>query len=815
MAKANYAQTNFTAGEVSKTMLSRPDVDRYANALKEARNVIILPQGPVAKRPGFRFVAAVKDSSKQVRIIPFSFSTSQTYILEVGDEYIRFFTNEAQLQDVITDKGFTNGTFASDISGWTDRSTGTGTATYSTGNLLLTSGAGTDYGRAYQKLPAGLGLNTYTVTLDATLGLVTYRVGTTAGGSDIASGSVASGVGVNFNFTLTAQSDVYVEFENITASTTRRIDNVVLSLASVPYEINTPYQESEIFQLKFTQSGDVLYIVHPDHQPRKLNRLGTARWTLEKLDFIDGPFDDVNVIAAKTMTTSAAGDTGTAVTVTATGHTPFASTDVGRLIRHKRVGKWRSIKITAFTNSASVSGVFQDDNPTGYTAGASPDWRLGEWSATTGWPEVVTFYQSRLMLSKNQTIYGSKTGDFEKFSPSDVDGVVQDNMGLKYTIGSDKVDKIVWLSASKVLAIGTVGGEWILRAGSLTNPEPLTPTNVLVTRETAYGSDQYLQVQRPGENVVIFVNRTTRRLHEYIFNYEVDGYTAPELTLLSRHITKSGIKDTAFANDNLWMSLENGKLVSLSYLRDQKVVGFSYHQLGGFLDGFTQAASESVAAIDSSDLSYEQLWSVNKRTIDGATKRYIEFLENQFEPEDDSDKEDAFFVDSGLTYTGSATNVITGLDHLEGEEVAVWADGAVRPNATVTAGSITLGSTDQTKASVAQIGLPYRALIETLDPEVGGDNGTAQGRIKRISHVTIRFIDTLGCLIGPDEDSLDDFYFRESDDPQDNSPPLYNGFKKTEFEGDLTEEANVVLVSDDPSPWTIGSILTDIVVHEQ
>jgi hypothetical protein len=814
MGRANYIQQSFTAGEINKKLYRRTDLDKYSAALKEATNAICLPQGPIGKRPGFRYVAAAKYADKAARLIDFEFNVEQTYALEFGDQYIRFFTNESQLLDSITGKDFTNGTFASDISGWTSASSGTGSISWSAGVLRLVSGTAGNEARAYQQLVSGLGLATYTVTLDVGTGSVNYKVGTTANTSGIASGTLTAGVGKTFNFTLTAQSDVFVTFENATASATHTIDNVVLTVAATPFEIDSPYLEAELFEIKYTQSADILYIAHPSHPIMKLSRLAAARWTLTELDFIDGPYDDINADVAKTLSTSAAGARGTAVTVTASGHTPFASTDVGRVLRQKRGGKWRSIKITSFSSSTSVGGVFQDDNPSGYTAGSTSDWRLGEWSDTTGWPEVITFYQQRLTLGKDQTVYGSESGDFESFSPSEDDGTVTDSNGFVYRLASDQVNRIVWLSASKVLAIGTIGGEWIMKAGTLSNPEAITPTNVIVTRETSYGSSQNVNVSRPGSNVAIFVDRTARKLREFIYNYEVDGYTAPELTLLSRHVTKSGTKDVAFAEGIQWIALNNGLLVSMTYLREQKVVGFAQHNIGGAF-GSSNAFVESITSIISSDLAYEQLWALTKRTIDGATVRYIEYLEDDFDPEDEDDKDNAFFVDCGLTYDGSATNTITGLDHLEGQTVAVLADGAVRPNKTVSSGSISLGSTTQTQASVVQVGLPFTFRIRTLDPEIGGDAGTSQGKIKRIEEVVISFVDTLGAKVGRDVDNLDDINFRNADDPMNESPPLYTGYKKIIFEDEYKDETSVVIQSDQPTPITVAAVLPSLIVHEQ
>jgi hypothetical protein len=252
----------------------------------------------------------------------------------------------------------------------------------------------------------------------------------------------------------------------------------------------------------------------------------------------------------------------------------------------------------------------------------------------------------------------------------------------------------------------------------------------------------------------------------------------------------------------------------MTYLNEQKVIGFAQHIIGGSLTGEDQPMVESLCAVTAPDSSHKQIWAIIKRTINGGTKRYVEFMEELYEPTDEDDKDNYFFVDSGLTYSGVATNVITGLDHLEGQEVAIWADGGPRPNQVVVGGSITLGTTEATKASVAQIGLPTEFKIETLDPEGGGDEGTSLGKTKRVSKVKLKFINTLGCQVGPDEDNMEELVFRESDDPMDSSPPLFTGwFDEIDFEGDYTDDPKIIITSTQPSPITIAAIVQELAVN--
>ena len=144
-----------------------------------------------------------------------------------------------------------------------------------------------------------------------------------------------------------------------------------------------------------------------------------------------------------------------------------------------------------------------------------------------------------------------------------------------------------------------------------------------------------------------------------------------------------------------------------------------------------------------------------KREIDGSTVRHVEFLKPI---EFGTDVTDAFFLDSGLTYDSTATTTITGLNHLEGEIVSVLADGSSHPDKTVSGGSITLDRS----ASKVHVGFGYRSTVETLRIEAGADDGIAQGKIKRIHGVTVRFFNTVGAEMGPDTSNLDRLPFRDS-----------------------------------------------------
>jgi len=649
-------QTNFTAGELSPRLLGRVDIAKYHNGVAVLENMMVMPHGGATRRPGFRFVAEVKDSSKKVRLIPFQFSTEQAYILEFGDQYIRFYMNQGQ---------------------------------------IMSEGS--------------------------------------------------------------------------------------------PYEISTPYTEDELAELKFTQSADVMYIVHPEHEPRKLSRTGHTSWTLTEVDFIDGPYLEKKTSPEITPS----GTTGT-ITLTASSAL-FDSAHVGALWRIKHTSEWGYVKITAVTDSTHATAEVKKDLDGSGTAAAA--WREGAWSAYRGYPSCVTFFEERLIFANNQnqpqTLWLSKTGSYEDFTLGD-----SDDDAMKITLAADQVNAIQWLVSAKVLHIGTTGGEWTLSSGAL--GAPLTPTNLQAKREGTHGcsSMQALLIQ----NQVTFVQRARRKVYRRQYSYEADGYISDELTLLAEHVTGTGLIEMAYqpAQDPiLWAVRDDGVIAAMSYLGAQDVIAW-HRQV-------TDGDFESVAVIPAA--SRDETWVLVKRTINGATKRYVEFMED---PDFDA-LEDAFYVDSGLTYDGSPATTISGLDHLVGETVAVLADGAVHPDCVVDSnGRITL----QHEASKVHVGLPYTSTIKTLPVVIEQMAAGALGVTKRIHKTTARFYETVGCKTGRDLNHLDVIPFRTTSDPMDTAVPLFTGDKIIDFAGDYDTTSELYIVQDQPLPMTVLAIITELGVGD-
>lgn len=578
---------------------------------------------------------------------------------------------------------------------------------------------------------------------------------------------------------------------------------IIESSPGVPLELTTVYTLASLPGLKWAQSADTMYIVSPSFKPYKLTRTGHTSWTITAVSFLDGPYLAQNTTAT-TLTPSA---TTGSVTVTASSTTGinsgtgFQTTDIGRKIRILTSGVWGWGTITARTSTTVVTMTVS--STLGGT-GAVATWRLGAWSDTTGWPSAVSFFQERLCFANTtnqpQTVWMSKSGDYENFEPTTLGSspaaATLDDNGITLTISDDRVNAIRWMSAGRQLVVGTVGGEFTIGASS--NNEAITPSNAVVKRETTRGCAD-IQPVRIGQSV-LFVQRAERKLFEMAYNYEVDAQVAPEMTLLADHLFRSQIKEVAYQPEPwsvLWACRDDGMLLSFVYLRDQSVTGWAQHPIGG---SATDNKVLSVAVI--AGTGQDELWLVVERTVSGATVRHVEYMTYEFYPADENDKDDAFFVDAGLTYDGVAADVMTGLDHLEGKTVHILADGAAHPTKTVASGSVTLDR----EAAVVHIGLGYTSTMETMDLEFGAPDGTAQGRRRRIHQLGVKFWATLGANVGR-EGSMDAIEFRSGSDAMDESPPLFTGDKRIMFPPGWDTEMRVIVTQEQPLPCTIVGLV--------
>jgi len=656
MARSAPSFSSFVAGEISPRLEGRTNLEKYRNGLSELTNMVVMPHGGVTRRPGTEYLGEVKDSSVKTRLIPFQFKTSDTYILEFGDQVMRVYRNDLSVLES-SSKSITGAT--------------------QTNPVVITSSS------------HGLS-NGDEVYIDSLGGMTEVN---------------------NRNYLVANVTTNTFALQNLFAE---NIDGTGFTAytsggsATKIYEQSTPYAAADIFDLRFAQSADVMYIVHPSYAIRQLTRTGHNSWSFSTLSITGTPSPNIN-------------------------------------------------------------------------------------NASDNYPSVVSFFEQRLVFGNTnnnpQTLWFSKNGDYTNFTTG-----TADDDALVYTIAANQVNAIRYLSATRVLTVGTSGGEYVVTAS---NDGPVTPTTTLIRKYSNYGSAGIEPVQ--VADVTLFVQRGKRKVREFKYVGEVNtaAYQAPEMTILAEHITEGGLTQFAYQQEPdsvVWATRTDGTLLGMTYRREEDVVAWHKHIIGGSFDG-GQAVVESIATLPT-DTGEDKLYMIVKRTINSQTKRYIEVMK----PFDFGGvTTTAHFVDSGLSYSGGSTSSLSGLYHLAGETLNVLANGASHPDKAVSNGGISLDFA----ATTAAVGYGYTSALQTLRVESGSVDGTSQGKPKRIHALTLRLFETVGIEVGNSATELDRIPFRDSSMAMDEAIPLFTGDKEIEFQGGFDEDDRIYVQQSQALPMTV------------
>lgn len=765
-------QPSFSAGEVAPATYARVDLARYYTALKTCRNFVVLPEGGAQNRSGTLFITEVKNSNARTRLIPFQFSTEQTYILEFGNLYIRFISM---------------------------------------------------------------------------------------------GGQVVSG--------------------------------------GVPYEIASPYTTAQLQDLKFTQSADVMTIVHPDHPPRELSRLGPTNWTLTAITFEPGiaaptglaatprtgGTDDTTEYQYKVTAVSSISEgsveswASNTATVNSWDNKPGATLSWTAVpgADHYNVYKNKSSGVFGFIGQ-SAGTTFNDINITPETDNTVP---IGYNPFADGNnPSVVGYYQQRMAFAASvanpQTVWLSRTGDFHNFGYSDPN---KDDDGIEFVIASRQVNQIRHLVSLRELLAMTSGAEIAITGSS---DSGITPANVSAVEQSYFGSSDVLPAIYA--NTALYVQARGGKLSTLAYNYVSDGFQPQDVSVMSSHLLRGfTIQDQAFAlapNGVLWMARNDGMLLGFTFLPDQQVFGWSWHDTDGQV--------ESVASVPEDD--EDALYMIVRRVVNGVPKRYIERMASrQLTKYGTGDFwfDRAFFVDCGLTYDGRrpGTAVLTGgtdwkfpnpltlsvgtatfdagmvdrsvimygggtatsigeiltvritayisptqvtvepqtvvpeslrgisatrwglaattisaLGHLEGKTVSMLGDGNVIPQKLVTGGSVTLDS----PTLVVHIGLPITGDFETLDITLQ-NNQSFLGNKKRINQVVVLCQESRGIFAGPDADHLDEFKQRAGENYGE-PIELLTGRAEMDIQCQWDSNGRLFIRQSDPLPLTILGVMPNV-----
>jgi len=465
---------------------------------------------------------------------------------------------------------------------------------------------------------------------------------------------------------------------------------------------------------------------------------------------------------------------------------------------------WGWATITGFTSSTVVDVTIHPRGPFAATS-ASLRWRMGEFSDARGWPIAGTFYKGRLWLfgttTKPQTLWASETGDFESMSPTEPDGSVLDTNAIAYSIDTDQVNSARWLvPAPRGLLAGTASGEFLI--APVNRNGALAPGNIGADPQGDRGSHSGATPTRVS-GLVLFPQRGGKKLRQLEYDFQLDRYISPDLTALAAQITGGGFLETAYADlpgGTFYGLRPDGKVAALTLDADQKMRAWT-------LLAFPGATVESIASVPDPDGTSSDLYLAMARTIGGATVRYMEWLRDPFDGEVE-DATDAFLVDAGLTLdSATAINTVAGLDHLEGETVAIVADGSVRQSQVVASGSVAITGP---AASTVHVGLPYRARVLTLEPEVAKPGGTtSQGSKKRTPRATLRLLHSGGGSVAGLGMDFEALAYRRQVDALGAPVPLFSGDYAVSPRS-RWGTGQLDIVHDEPLPFSLLALIQEV-----
>jgi len=796
--KSRVVKNVFSSGEVSPRAEGRNDASQYENAVRQMNNFHIKKLGGAFKRQGTGFIVEALNHLKRSRTESFQVNTENAYTLELSEYKGRPIKDAV----IITESGqsITNATQANPC-------------------ILTVAGHG---------LVAGDYFDITSVSGMEELNQRSYKVSTTPT-SDTLTFSDISGTLID-----STSFGAYTSGGSLFKHTV----------------FDHPYTSNQLVDIQTAHVGDKMWTVHRDNEIQQITRVAETNWTVSIFKTMDGPYLDQNT----TDTTLTASGTSGSVTVTSSDSL-FAATDVDRHISITDSGTRGWGTITGYTSATevtvSISSNFGGTN-------AVTTWRLGAFSDTTGYPRAVTIHENRLWFAyvdgEQQSFWGSKSNEYDNFAPTETNLTVLDNNAIKFTLGDGGFDAITWLSSGYGLFIGTEGGPYIA-TGTGGN---ITPSNIQVTKQSGYGSNLLSPKLLNGS--LIYVSRTGRSVRELIYNFEYNSYVSNDLSAISEHIFREGDKaiDTAFQrypDGHFWYVMDSGELVCMLFDREQNVVGFNRHQLGGTFEKTTitsgyivegkkyriknniggadftlvgsadsnigtefvatgilplwgagdelaelsSAVVESVSSVPSVAFTEDNIYMSVKRTINGETKRYIEFLNDEFLPEHDRDYDDAIYLDSSISYSGSEVTEVGNLWHLEGESIRVLANNGDDTEYTVSNGKITL----QAGATSVKAGLSYMALIEMLPLEVSTRSGSSVGGKKRIGEAYVKLENSMGLQHGRDLDNLNTEPFRENTDYMGLPPKLFTGTLPILTNHNSTRDGGYYLVQEAPYPLNV------------
>jgi len=553
---------NFAGGLLTRKLFGRVDLSSYPLGKSISRNFIGEVQGPDTYRPGSRYVLPTRLNGL-TNFIPFVFNDDQAYALAFSDGKFCVFTDGGVItEDPKTITGIVIGTGV----------VTSGTHGYSTGDqILIYDVVGTTELNEKYFLVVKIDAGTYTL-------------------KDL------DGVAIDMS--------AYGAY--ISGGQTERV-----------YEVTSPFAEADLSGIRYAQKADLMYLVHRGYDPRKLIRSGETSWALSTFTRTKDPF--TVVISGATRANPCQ--------VTATAH-GLATGDVIEIygvvgMTQLNGNTYSVVKTGANTITLKDPVTLVDINSTGYTAYSSGGYLFKQGNM----PGAVAFYGGRLFYGGTnddpETFYGSRAPNDDgvsRFDDFTVGTNADDAVIFPIASQNNTADRIYWFAGTnKFLAIGTYGG--VYKAYGATEAAPISGTEVTVQPVDFYGVQNMLPV-RIGTNI-FYVQRGGTVLNRFGYSLLEDSYSSEDLNVLSDELTYPGMIQLAIQQGRvniMWAVRRDGVLLGISTKEQEKIAAWHTHYLGG-----TDVKVLSVCGEPHSD-NTDDLWLVVERTIDGVTRRYVEYF---------------------------------------------------------------------------------------------------------------------------------------------------------------------------------------------
>ena len=774
---ARYVQKSFNGGEISPTIHARNNLQRYENSLSKLKNGFVHAEGCVSNRQGTEFVNYAKFNDRKSRVIPFVFNTEQTYIIELGHKYARFFKDGGRIIYPSNYGVSYEGTFS--FIETVQNSDETNVYKYQLGN--------NDY--------------VYSSKEENSLSI-----------DDILYADVElSNAYCSEEFNLSSKGKITnIDIESHTIGID--VDNSKKDLRGLPVEIETPFEEKDLFKIKFAQNADIITLSCKGYVSQDLIRTSHYDWTLQPLDAKPDIQAPLNVKC--TWHGGSESSRTYKYVITAVKNETYEESErsaecscKGELEANWGVNDyidvtWDSVEgATEYNIYRSVNGVFgyvgvsttnsfRDNKIEPDIQATAPIFKNPFENNNNA--ETTTWFQQRRLFANFEDspskYVATQVGTTKNFN---ISRPLMASDAITITLSDNGVNAIKHLVGMKEkLVIFTTQAVWVAGGSDGTFSANPLPENSI---HLYFGSSDVQPVV--SGRMILFIQSGGEIVRDLGYTWSSDSYDSAELSIWAKHLFEGKtVIDMAFCDEpyhQLFCIMNDGTMNVLTYDKAQEVAGWGQYT--------TDGEYESVASIREGKENVA--YFIIKRIINGVTKRFIERQPSRII----SEVTDTPFVDCSLTYEGELTNHLSGLDYLEGKEISINANGGFY-KMTVIDGQVEL-PIHFTKAIV---GIPYEFMLRTLNIE--GDN--THGLNKNIAQVDVGVYKSREDFKIITNGNIP-YEIQRSDISHEMDEELITDVVRSYPHSDWTEHANVTIIQDKALPLTVTSIATVLDVQTE